>query len=147
MVVVGGDDDDGHDRGGDDDGQRDGQHGVVGGQLQQHDGDGGGGDGQQQQQHGGDGGRRCGGGGLGRATIDVSEIISPLTNFLLSIGVTRGGIITLLKSNVVINTFDLHVLSKKPAHEGQKSSSPHNFTIALPLHYAANDTQHFFHYI
>ena len=70
-----------------------------------------------------------GGGGLGRATIDVSEIISPLTNFLLSIGVTRG-IITLLKSNVVINTFDLHVLSKKPVHEGQKSSSPHNFTIA-----------------
>ena len=79
-------------------------------------------------------------GWLGSATIDVSEIISPLTNFLLSIGVTRG-IITLLKSNVVINTFDLHVLSKKPAHEGQKSSSPHNFTIALPLHYAA---QHFF---
>ena len=29
-------------------------------------------------------------GWLGRATIDVSEIISPLTNFLLSIGVTRG---------------------------------------------------------
>ena len=23
----------------------------------------------------------------------------------------------------------------------------HNFTIALPLHYAANDTQHFFHYL
>ena len=36
-----------------------------------------------------DGGRRCGGGGLGRATIDVSEIISPLTNFLLSIVVTN----------------------------------------------------------
>ena len=49
---------------------------------------------------------------------------------------------------MVINTFDLHVLlSKKPVHEGQKSSSPHNFTIALPLHYAANDTQHFFHYL
>ena len=88
MVVVGGGGDAGRDQGGDDDGQRDGQHGVVGGQLQQHD-DGGRGDGQQQQQHGGDG-RRCGGGGLGSATIDVSEIISPLTNFLLSIGVTRG---------------------------------------------------------
>ena len=25
--------------------------------------------------------------------------------------------------------------------------STHNFTIALPLHYAANDTQHFFHYL
>ena len=71
-------------------------------------------------------------GWLGRATIDVSEIISPLTNFLLSIGVTRG-IITLLKSNVVINTFDLHVLSKKPAHEGQKSSSPHTISLSCCL--------------
>merc|ERR1711978_324643 len=74
-----------------------------------------------------------GGGGLGSATIDVSEIISPLTNFLLSIGVTRGGIITLLKSNVVIKTFDLHVLSKKPAHEGQKSSSPHTISLSRCL--------------
>ena len=91
-----------------------------------------------------------GGGGLGSATIDVSEIISPLTNFLLSIGVTRGKIITLLKSNVVINTFDLHVLSKKPAHEGQKSSSPHTISLSRCLFITlliANDTQHFFHYL
>ena len=122
-----GDGDEGRDRGGDED-VAGGQRGDVG-RRYQHD-DGGRGDGQQQQ-HGGDG-RRCGGGGLGSATIDVSEIISPLTNFLLSIGVTRG-IITLLKSNVVINTFDLHVLSKKPAHEGQKSSSPHTISLSRCL--------------
>ena len=128
--MVGGGGDEGRDRGGDEDvaGDDDGQRGDVG-RRYQHD-DGGRGDGQQQQ-HGGDG-RRCGGGGLGSATIDVSEIISPLTNFLLSIGVTRG-IITLLKSNVVINTFDLHVLSKKPAHEGQKSSSPHTISLSRCL--------------
>ena len=79
-------------------------------------------------------------GWLGRATIDVSEIISPLTNFLLSIGVTRGGIITLLKSNVVINTFDLHVLSKKPAHEGQKSSSPHTISLSRCLFITLHNT-------
>ena len=80
-----------------------------------------------------------GGGGLGSATIDVSEIISPLTNFLLSNGVTRG-IITLLKSNVVINTFDLHVLSKKPAHEGQKSSSPHTISLSRCLFITLHNT-------
>ena len=88
-----GDGDEGRDRGGDADvaGDDDGQRGDVG-RYQHGDGDGrrGGDVGGQQQQHGGDG-RRCGGGGLGSATIDVSEIISPLTNFLLSIGVTRGG--------------------------------------------------------
>ena len=81
--MVGGGGDEGRDRGGDEDvaGDDDGQRGDVG--RYQHD-DGGRGDvGGQQQQHGG--------GGLGSATIEVSEIISPLTNFLLSIGVTRGG--------------------------------------------------------
>ena len=87
--MVGGGGDEGHDRGGSGDdvaGDDDGQRGDVG---RYHHDDGGRGDvGGQQQQHGGDG--RCGGGGR-QATIDVSEIISPLTNFLLSIGVTRGG--------------------------------------------------------
>ena len=82
-------------------------------------------------------------GWLGRATIDVSEIISSLTNFLLSIGVTRGKIITLLKSNVVINTFDLHVLSKKPAHEGQKSSSPHAISLSRCLFITLHNTFHY----
>ena len=45
---------------------------------------------------------------------------------------------------MVINTFDLHVLSKKPVHEGQKSSSPHNFTIAAS---SLLMIQHFFHYV
>ena len=81
-----------------------------------------------------------GGGGLGRATIDVSEIISPLTNFLLSIGVTRGKIITLLKSNGVIKTFDIHVLSKKPEHEGQKSSSPHTISLSCCLFITLHNT-------